>query len=319
MSKKLINEIHGSYYKPHNQKYLDKLVIQAYTKQKTLSNHDKKYTELLKHKFKKLVLARNALARENGYPNYFDYVSDWDEVPKKKLDIFFNNVDAISKKILNDASKILNRSKRFEDNLVSFDFSQYAKKNFYNFPKDVIDSLSKYDDVNANHLNSIKITSSQIRLSFPEYAPQKSNIVIRHSNIDNSLSEATTLAHEYGHALGMLEALESDPQPTQPKPYIDELRAIKTERKFVETLTVLDQKIANLEILYFFLNTLFESQIYKNPDQDFEKAYANAHNIVTVGRAKQKTNWAYILDTFFVEYPCYSTNYSVIYSDLLKN
>src|SRR3972149_8197086 len=99
-----IQKLIKSYYHPYNEQSVrainDDIITAKTEPQRELLL--KKYGSLinkLKPRFKKLVLERNKLAQKHGFDNYFDSISDWDKIPKKKLNGFSKKGEESAKKI----------------------------------------------------------------------------------------------------------------------------------------------------------------------------------------------------------------------------
>jgi len=99
--------------------------------------------------------------------------------------------------------------------------------------------------------------------------------------------------------------------------YWHETEAYKFKFQFEEKCLSKEIKNASRgEILGNFLSTFFEYEIYNNPDQDFDKAYAKAINRCYPGRANQEENPFYVIESGFMNRPADATA-SVVCTELL--
>jgi len=133
----------------------------------------------------------------------------------------------------------------------------------------------------------------------------------------NCICNFLTFVHELGHALSLIRLADKGIDPRSKSKYWHEKEAYKFKFKFEEKC--LSEEIKNASrgsVLGHFLITFFEYEIYNNPDQDFNKAYAQAINRCYPGRANQEENPFYVIENGFIYRPADATA-SVVCTELL--
>ncbi|MEA2020286.1 MAG: hypothetical protein U9M98_00945, partial [Patescibacteria group bacterium] len=70
------------------------------------------------------------------------------------------------------------------------------------------------------------------------------------------------------------------------------------------------QKIARIDLLRTFTQSLFERKVYNNPSADFDQIYAEVINRCYL-EANQQENPFYVLDNYLVGRPCNTVMFSV--------
>ncbi len=114
----------------------------------------------------------------------------------------------------------------------------------------------------------------------------------------------------------MLEDFKTGRSPLEQGRYKSEKSAIEFELKFLKNLSA-DLFHAHLgDILLLLQRVLFEIDIYNNPKQDFSKLYAETFNRCFL-KARQKSNYLYLLDENIVLKPLSSLPAAISYAELL--
>jgi len=321
MSSNKIYRLVDSYYKPYSKNYLEKLFYDISSadsnrKSEKIFKKNEDYINGLKSKFKQLVLERNNLAKSKGNDNYFDFIAEWDGVPKQDIINFFAKAGDLSRKLLDELPFDNSKIDWFSSNYNNFNFELQLGKPKYKLPKEVVDFIKKNPSKNK-YLKKIKLNPVEDTTFTTDYDYKKGEATINYDKNNSRLHDALSMAHEFGHAIGMVRNYAEGKETSQPKPFPDETRAVKFELEFLAAQKADIRKVAQAGSIYYFVNTLFEEKIYKDPEVDFDEVYANTHNVISP-LIKQKSNPLYVLNSFLIEYPCYSTNYSVIYSKLLS-
>lgn len=314
-----------NYYNPYNRLKIVDIDSKIITAKTELEREQllKKYTPLinkLKDRFKKLVLARNKLAQKYGFDNYFDFISDWDKVPKNKLNDFLRDGEVAAKKIFDSLPKRFKDSDWLTGNYNNFNFDGFIANKDIDIPNDIFNFLNKKLKVKKEILDSIKLeeTKDNIFTANADFTKRKVIIKYSDSDPDANLATAMGLAHEFGHAIEQVNLMQKGVNPEDRSFYYHETYAINLEMKFAESISNDARKARIGNFLYTFANAFFEYEVYKKPDCDFEVVYAQSRNKVCP-QLKQIRNPFYVFNTFLIEYPCYSTIYSVIYNEYLKN
>jgi len=119
--------------------------------------------------------------------------------------------------------------------------------------------------------------------------------------------------------LSFIKLADEGVDPLSKSKYWHEKEANRFKFQFEERC--LPEEIKNAsrgEILENLSTTFFQYEIYNNPDQDFDEAYAKAINRCYPGRAKQKRNPFYIIQSGFMNRPCDPTASVVVITRLLR-
>lgn len=313
-----IDKLFLKYYEKCDRDCVENIRNEIFDRRNNLSKRKilyRKYSSVidrLQKIFQKIVVERNNIAQEEGFPDYFCYMNNWTGLSSRNFIVFEKSYLKISKKISSFflAAQPPDWHKTIFNNL---DLSAFFYDKSVDIPKDVFLAFREYG-LSKNHTNRILLLKRDYRYYKTEY-DRKSKLVRIYYDKDGGIDSAVLFAHELGHAITYLNLIDRNKDPDEKKWIWHELRAIKAELNYEKSLPELAQKAVRDRVLYHFVKTLFEKSIYTNSDQDFSEIYAWAHNQVYPG--KQVSNPFYVLDTSYIEDPCYSSLYSVIYSKLL--
>lgn len=261
--------------------------------------------------FRQLVVERNKIAKKKGFKNYFEFMADWDGIPQKKLAYFLDHKEDFVNKILNLLQP------KFIDNLNEY-FNFYPQVNYkVKGEQELLNYLINGKKIDINLLGRIKLVVIGGYLYKTKFNYKKKSVIIECSQGANETLEGyLSLAHEFGHALFLLKLMDKGINPKQESNFINEKAAVKMELEYSRFLSknVYTARIGNF--LHTFTNTVFEHQIYTNPEYDFGVAYLESRRQVYKSFGAEISQ-NYLKNMFFVEYPCYSSIYSVIYSVFL--
>jgi len=277
---------------------------EAYNKQLSLINE-------LQKKFKTLVNARNELAISKGYDNYFTFIANWDGISEEEISQFNKNYKNISESIF----LFFLKQKKLDwlgTKFNNLDLSWLAKPSEFVLPDDVLQAFTKLFPSFSSKVQKIKFKNKNYRYYYASYDFAEKTVSITYDDLDKEINSAVLLAHELGHAINYIEMMDNQINPDTKINYTDEKFAIDCESKFVKTLSFNDQMASKDRILYHFAKTLFEQKIYTDISTNFEEAYAQSINAVFP--TTDTKNPFYVFDTSFINDPCYSTIYSVIYA-----
>lgn len=316
-----IDKLTKKYYSIASASSLEKLRDQLFSQnlnleeRKNLYKKKEKIFAPLEEVFKELVHARNEIAKAKGYDNYFDFIAQWDGIPRKDLKEFFLK----SKKQIKQINSQLPVAK-----LPDWFWSEYNAPNViimyktsqFSLPDDVFSALQIKQSELEKIRKRVKFKQKRQRYNWATPNTKQKTVVILHDKNDQSALGAINLAHEIGHALAFLRLMDKSTDPESKKDYWHENQALNAELSFEKTLPQKERNIVRDRITHHFVLTFFEHSIYTNPNQDFKKVFAKANRLCYP--TKQKENPFFLLDTFLINKPCYSTNYSVLYSKLLK-
>jgi hypothetical protein len=305
-----------------------KLVYPDYAKSSIYDSNgrllvEKKAISELSKAFVGLVEARNALAVENGYGNFFEFVLDWDGVDKRLLLNFLNSSEIISEKYL-DLFNSLNLD------LTIFHSARYTP----NYSIDFIDDESKIVDLIEKYYLEDRHVSptllSKIEIVTDENAPYFSSMVVGDKAIvtvlgpKNSNTFATNLCHEYSHAIFQLELLRNGLSSSDIKMFEQERVAINDEYQFQEKyLDETSKTYSKLNMFDRFISTYFENEVYSYSGSSGKKLEIVLGEMYSKSRKKclpllnEEENYSFLFDSFLVTMPCYYANYSVLYFEKL--
>jgi len=311
------------YFNIANLPELKRIRFEIFNPQKNLSERKeafgkhKKTILNLKPLFKQLVIERNKAAQNEGYKNCFEFFIDRDGVPKEKFKLFLENADKIIKNINQRLPPPPKDSHWFWSEFNIPDFLSLASVPKFSLPNDIFKTIKQMNPKFKKVIPKIKFVW-EIKDFNPttRYDKKKKNIIIE-ASIKPTIYNALTLVHELGHALSYFECLEKGIEPPAKSRYWEEKQAYKTVFEFEEY--ALPEKVKNASrglILGDFLTAFFEYEIYTNPDQDFDKLYAQVHNRCRP-QSKQNKNPFYVLENNLVLSPCSVVTASVAEVELL--
>ncbi|MBI3396939.1 hypothetical protein HY045_00525 [Candidatus Woesebacteria bacterium] len=311
------------YYLPYDKVKVAEIFNELVTsrsenQRKILLDRYSPFINILKDRFKNLVYERNKLAQIKGFNNFFDYVADWDKVPARKLENFLKNAVETSQKILDNLPEKFKEPAWLTGNYNNLNFYGQVENMKIRIPDDVFEFLIKKINVKNDVLSKIVVQETNDTLYSAEPEVYQGNVIIKYSKSGRRIEDAIGFSHECGHAIELLSLIKKNIKPTGKPSYYHEEKAVDIELRYAKSLSrnIIKARVGNF--LYTFANSLFEHEIYNNPDCDYEVAYANSRNNVC-RQLNQIRNPFYVFNTFLVEYPCYSTIYSVIYNSNYKN
>lgn len=259
--------------------------------------------------FKFRVKEMNRRARFQGFENHIELTLASNGIRKKDFKSFLKNVDSFISLVQSDfpATKINTRISDWSEVSVP---APEALVNLHALPgfksknkKDgIIELISKYDPRMSKYKDRIKIKFGKpedFYGSSARYVDKKKIARITVANYVDGLARDTTLVHEVGHALDMLECEENRVIYTTIDRFIKEYSAVEFEHKFVKRVVPeRDQKLIRYNFLNGLFMVLFEIDIFTNDDQDFDEAYAKAINRC-FPNARQDKNPLYVFDKDF--------------------
>jgi hypothetical protein len=281
-------------------------------------NLHKKTISLLKPSFKRLIIERNRVAQSRGYINHWEHIAKANGISEKKLRWFFENVDVVIKNI--------NKNLPFPKNLPRWYWSKFnipdpldlvdSKK--YLIPDDVYKMVRKMVPDFDKFLKRIKLTKKTAFSPAAIFKKSTKTVVIEFWFGEKRIYSVLTLVHELGHAIAMLKCADKGIDPYEKSKYWHEKQAYKFKFKFENKCLPNKVKCASRgEILNALSSTFFEYDIYTNPHQNFDRAYARAINRVFPGKCFQKSNPFYVLENGFVFRPCSTAVASIVQTELL--
>ncbi|MFW6143867.1 MAG: hypothetical protein ACOC4Z_03060 [Patescibacteria group bacterium] len=307
----------GEYLDVASFEELEDIRYAIFDPRKDLQERKEAYSEhegtisVLKPLFKQLIVAKNEYSRKEGFENFFQFSIDYNGVPKKDFKMFLERVDEfvawLNKKIIVPPDKAdwfwskFNLRHSLVFNLYKkLDPQKYAYSRLLNKMQErrpeLVDCFSQ---VQVKGLE--KDVLSYPRTTFDE---DKKTITVQVPFWRTDIHNVMSFLHELGHALVFVDLWKRGEKVRSKSKYWHEKEAIKAELELNEL--VIPQKIRNVRETHFlgtFSQTLFERQIYINPNAIFDEAYADIINRCFL-KANQKRNPFYVLDHYLVARPC---------------
>jgi len=303
---------------------IDAIKIEIFHPKKGLEERKKAYKDFksiilaLKPIFEEIIYERNRIFPEDGDKNYFDFIARRNGIPPEKLGLFFQRADEVIKDI-NQNLPLPKKLPRWYWSKFNIPDSLYFfhEAHRYSIPDDVHRLAKNAFPEVERVIPRIEIKQKMGCYSYAKFIKETKSVLIEVPT-KPSIYNALTFVHELGHALSLLELADKGVDPYTKSRYWHEKEAYKFKFKFEEKC--LPEEIKNAsrgERLGNFLTTFFEYEIYNNPDQDFDKAYAKAINHCYPGKANQKQNPFYVIEEGFIDRPCDNTTTSVVCTELL--
>lgn len=320
-------ELIGKYYSIAHSELIDTIRIEIFHPKKNLKERRKAYEiykgiiTTLKPLFKEIVYERNKVFRGDGCKNSFDFlIKKRDRTPKEKVGLFFNKVDKVIKNI-NQNLPLPNKLPKWywskfniPDSLYFFKARKYLiPDDIYRLIEDVFPKIKIKEIFPRIKIEKIKDFNPAARFI------KKTKSVTIEVPTKPSIYNALTFVHELGHAISFIKLAEKGIDPYKKSKYWHEKQAYKFKFKFEDKC--LPEKVRNAsrgEILGNFLTTFFEYEIHNNPNQDFDKVYAESINRCYPQKPKQKSNPFYVLENSLIFRPCGTVTSSVVQTELLS-
>lgn len=267
--------------------------------------------------FSLLVKERNELAKSKGFSNYYDFVVDWYGISGHALEEFRLNYSKLSNRII---SEILNIKTVNEDYWSEYNnptaFHLLDDDHNYKLPDDVYNFFKRKTLNFQDITRRIKLIQKPNRYFYTDYELKDKTVAITGDISNTSSSNAIAFAQEVGHAHEFIKLMDKKVNPDNKSAYWHEKKAIEKEIEFEETLDKVTIAANRDRVLYHYTLALFEDVIYKNQNINFSEIFANVHN--KVYPSKQVSNPFYLLNSFLIDWPCYSVIYASVYTELLK-
>lgn len=319
-----LDEFIGKYYSVAHPKLIDAIKIEIFHPKKSLKERKKAYYKdfedvvlTLKSLFREIVYERNKVFRKKGYKNYFDFAIERYGIPKKKVDWFFHKADEIIGH--------LHRNLPWSSKLPQWYWSKFNipdplylfRSHRYSIPDDIYrlaeDIFPKVKEI----IPRIKIEKVKDFNPCARFIKETKSVIIE-TPTNPSVYNALTFVHEFGHALSFIKLAEKGIDPLTKSQYWHAIEACKFEFQFGELCLPKEVKKASKgQILGNFLTAFFEYEIHKNPNQDFDEAYAKAKNRC-YPKANQERNPFYVLENGLIARPCSTILPSVVEATLLS-
>ncbi len=268
----------------------------------------------IEEKFKELTKARINDVKEKEGKAYKDFVLSNDKAPEEDYQEFIENYQ-----------KLINFS---NENLLEIEIPYYFYEVFNNpcfycrintFPfsnrEEVINFMEQEFPLLKKFKSKIKIIDSDH--AYSQYMKDDDTFIIALVKDELFKHEVTTIMHELMHVQNMLEDFSNNVNPYLKGKYQSELEVISRLMPLLYDKHSQLFKSELVNILQTLTRTLFELEIYYNPNQDLGKLYAETYNKCFL-KANQKYNPQYFLDYSIVMSPLKSLKYSIAYYQSLK-
>jgi len=302
---------------------IDKIRIEIFHPKKKLKERKEAYKKFkdiilaLKPIFKEIVIERNRLAKDEGFPSHLEYALKNDGTPEEKFSFFLKKADKIIEHV-NKNLPLPNKPPKWYWSKFNIPDSLYLiNPPKFTIPEDVYKLAKENLPEVKNVISKIKI-EKKIGFNPSARYDWKNKKVIIETPTKPSIYNALTFIHELGHAIYFLKLAEKNIAPLSKSRYWHEKKAFKFKFKFENLALPKEVKNASRErVLADFLTAFFEHQVYTNPNQDFDKVYAESISRCYPQKPKQKSNPLYVLENSLIFRPCGVATGSVVQAELL--
>ena len=315
-----------AYYDIADPERIDEIKISIFNPSSSLIQRKESYLkhkktlELLKPLFKKIKKAHIQIAEDLGFDSYLGLKLAGSCAAHKKLGPFFSNVDTVVRQINKHLPIPKNTPDWYWSELNIPDSLYYFKDDFkLHIPKDVYKLLEGYFP--KFRILKKKIFIEEVADMNPraKYNSEGKTVTVEVPH-NTSLYNALTLIHELGHAISLLGLADLGIDPYSKNECWHEKEAYKFKFGFEEKAFPKELKYASRgEVLNDLLSTFFEYDIYSNPDQNFDTAYARAINRCYPGKSNQSSNPFYVLENAFILRPFGTLVPSIVQTELLSS
>ncbi|MBU4264927.1 hypothetical protein KKC08_00025 [Patescibacteria group bacterium] len=272
--------------------------------------------EKIEKRFKRMVIEKTKFAQKKEYPHYIDMFFDKYKIPKSDYKYFTENI--------NKTIKYCNQQLPKTNNLPSWFYSKFNLPCFIckttSFPfknlEEAFNSVTKEYQILNKFKNKIDIKQGKESSMFYKEETDHFEIVLD-KNL-NTRHQIMDLIHELAHTIDYLNDFSKKISPMKKGSYQNEKKALKIEIAILKKLAPSLLESTFTEALLVFRRTLFEIELYTNPNQNLRQLYALTFN-QCFKKAKQKTNPLYILDERIVFRPFSSLPYAIAQCQVFSN
>ncbi|OQA37209.1 MAG: hypothetical protein BWY53_00033 [Parcubacteria group bacterium ADurb.Bin326] len=266
-------------------------------------------------KFAKLILARrNYFSEKRQLPLPEMFLKQF-KIPRNAYQEFIQNKNEIidwCNEFLPDVGKLPSWF-HSELNLPCYlcRLSEFPFRNF----KEVIDFVfQKYSSFSV-FKSKVKIKMGEV--THVKYKKKTDSFLITIDKYANFRHQAIGLIHELGHVISFLKDFQNHLDPLEKGKYYGEKNAIKIQFSVLKDLSENLFRASLVEVLLTFWKIMFEMNLYKNPNQDIGKLYADTFNTCFKG-SNQKRNPFYLLNEAIITSPFSSLPHAVAYYKILS-
>lgn len=315
-----INKIISRYYSILSKEDIEKLRNSIFDPQisfeerLSIYRRNQSKIEALEPIFHELIIERNKIASENGYENYFDFIAQWDGLDVTSINEFITKYKTVALTLLNKIKDLTDQNDNFWQTF-SFKSTSITGAKTYQIPHGVLDLIPNID---KELLSKIRYEStSEERNMSTDYDSIKKTVTI-HANLGScDVKSFLTFAHEIGHAQHYLSLLRNNIDISTVSNFAEETAAIEFELDIERKLPMNVKILSRDRVLYHFFKTLFEYSVYRDSKHNLVNSYHEAY-LTIYNEELPKNTKMYLLDTNFIDWPCYSTLYSVCYFNGIK-
>jgi len=270
----------------------------------------------LKKPFVKLVKSRDMFAKKQGYIDFLDLKTKKDKIPLKEYKFFLKNTDKVIKYLNSQLPEVKNLPDWFYDPLNQPCLLCKIPFKDFETPQEIMEYIEKL-------YPQLKPFLQKISLSYGEganmrYLKEQDIFSVSIRKDVNKRHQMIDLIHELGHVIYFVDGFDNNLDILKQGSYTAEKAAIKTVLKTLNSFNPLLLHAYYLDLLLVIHRTLFELEIHKNPNQDYDLLYARLFNKCVLG-ASQKENPLYLLDERIVFQPLTSLQSAVAITNLVFN
>lgn len=266
-----------------------------------------------KQKWLAVVKERNQFSLDKGYKSRLDMYFDDFNIPQIEYKKFLKNVD----KVITSCKNQIHSNRHLEPYQNLDNYCLICNFNIFPF-KNLDEFLVFFKEKNKfcrENKNKIKIELANE--SRTEYIKENDTFKITINKNTSLNHQIIELIHELGHAETMAKILNQD-KFIQPKAYLLEKLAIKKEVQFLTKFfpQVLIAQEGN--ILRMIYQTLFEIEIYQNPDKNPNEIYLKYLKKCSKN-VSESDSWNYLSNQDIL-YKCFTQLiYTIAYTNTLNN
>jgi hypothetical protein len=265
--------------------------------------------------FKKMASEKNNFAQKKNFSSYIDIFLDEYQIPQKSYQYFIQNID----KIITYCNQQLPRTKNLPNHFYSWFNSPcfVCEPNPFPFEnqKKVLNLIAKEYKILDKFKNKLITKSGENSSTF--YKKETDQFEITINKHVNNRHQIMDFVHEISHVIIYLNSFSKGVNPLEKGSFWREKKALETEIKILKKLSPPLYKALFGEFLIVFRKTLFEIQLYSNPQQNPSKLYAQTFN-QCFQKANQKRNPTYILDEHITSHPFSSLPHAIAQTEILK-
>ena len=261
------------------------------------------------------VRARNEFARNQGFSSYIDLVLDSNKITNSDFSQFKETVD--------DIIDYCNNSLLLFNNYQSAIFNEFEDYcficNSQSFPFLNLQEVLNYF---VNNFPEIRKFKTKIKivlgsLTKMEYQKDRDMFNISLNEKLNTRHQILGFIHELGHVVSYLKNFANEIDLLEHGRYFAEKEALQVEYDILFNNAEFQSQAYLGDLLKLYHRVLFELELYKNPNQDLSKLYAQTFNHC-YKQANQKSNPLFIFDEYITLKPLSSLPYSIAYTNIFQ-